>query len=70
MLTEHTVDLAVLTRDELPLSQSVSAALREQRGVKLRIHRIIGKPQAGDANRVATIVRARNEAVRCADRPG
>ncbi len=69
MLTEHTVDLAVLTRDELPLSQSVSAALREQRGVKLRIHRIIGKPQAGDANRVATIVRARNEAVRRARSP-
>jgi hypothetical protein len=63
MLTEHTVDLAVLTRDERPLSPTVSAALRDQRGVKLRIHRIIGKPQTDDANRVATIARARNEAV-------
>ncbi len=65
----HTVDLAVLTRDERPLRAEVSEALRSQRGVKLNVHRIVGTPQKEDPSRLATITRARNAAVRRARSP-
>ncbi|MEO9591790.1 glycosyltransferase [Rhodopirellula bahusiensis] len=58
------IDLALLTRDENSLQDSVCNAIESQVGVRLNIHRIVGEPQVGDANRLATIVRSRNEAVR------
>ncbi len=64
-----TIDLAILTRDESPLSPAIAAAVQGQRGIDLRVHRVIGKPLATDANRVATIARARNQAVSRARSP-
>ncbi|MFG0265198.1 MAG: glycosyltransferase [Rhodopirellula sp. JB055] len=59
-----TIDLALLTRDDQPLQDSVRNAVESQVGVRLNVHRIIGQPSGTDASRIATIVRARNEAVR------
>ena len=67
--SQPTVDLAVLTRDDRPLSPVVSDAIRRQQGVHLRVHRIVGTPRKDDPHRVATIARARNKAVKRARSP-
>ncbi|WP_443217272.1 glycosyltransferase family 2 protein [Rhodopirellula sp. P2] len=59
-----TIDLALLTRDDRPLQDSVRHAIESQVDVRLNVHRVIGQPGRTDASRIATIVRARNEAVR------
>ena len=63
------IDLAILSRDESPLRHDVLAAVRGQRNVRVRIHRVIGRRLAQDVNRWQTIVRARNEALRKAQSP-
>ena len=63
------IDLAILTRDEKPLSPTIASAVQSQRGVNLRIHRVIGKPQTSDPNRMETIARSRNSAVSRARSP-
>jgi len=64
-----TIDLAVLTRDQRPLNTTVAESIRNQRGVRLQIHRIIGSPKSDDPHRIATIARARNAAVQQARTP-
>ena len=64
-----TIDLAVLTRDERPLTPAVTESIRRVRGVNLQVHRIVGSPKTGDLHRVATIARARNAAVQQARSP-
>ncbi|MCA9227866.1 MAG: hypothetical protein KDA47_19735 [Planctomycetales bacterium] len=56
------VDVLVLSRDEAPLHSRVAEGLRRQRGVELRVHRIVGRPRDGETHRWQTIARARNEA--------
>lgn len=58
------IDLALLTRDDGPLHDSVRDAINSQVGVRLNVHRVVGQPLVGDASRIATIARTRNEAVR------
>lgn len=60
----HSIDLALLTRDDGPLHDSVRDAINSQVGVRLNVHRVVGQPLVGDASRIATIARTRNEAVR------
>jgi len=64
-----TIDLVVLTRDDRPLTTTVQASIQAQTGVKIRLHRVIGSANDQDQSRIATIVRARNEAVRRAKGP-
>ncbi len=64
-----TIDLAILTRDERPLSPTIASAIEGQRGIQLRVHRVIGQPRADEPNRVATIARARNDAITRARSP-
>lgn len=54
------VDVIVLTRDGLPPPGRVRSALREQRGVRIRLHVVDGTAWPGETNRLATIARARN----------
>ena len=54
------VDVVVLSRDSGPLSPQVQRGLAQQRGIRIHLHRIVGAPQPGDANRWQTIARARN----------
>ena len=63
VLERPVIDLAILTRDESPLSPQFESAVGGQQHVDLRIHRIIGTPQPGEPHRIATITRARNEAL-------
>jgi hypothetical protein len=54
------VDVVVLTRDSSPLRAEVQRGIDSQRGVRVRLHRVIGEPRPEDPNRWATIARARN----------
>jgi hypothetical protein len=54
------VDLLLLSRDLSPPRPDVWQGVQIQQGVKLNVHRVVGTPQADDANRWATIARARN----------
>lgn len=63
------IDLVVLTRDERPLLAPIRTAIKSQQGVRLRLHRVVGAPRPDDPHRVATIARARNEAVSRATSP-
>jgi hypothetical protein len=56
------VDLILLSRDLSPPRDDVWRGIQIQDGVDLRIHRALGTPEAGDANRYETIARARNRA--------
>ena len=64
-----TIDLAVLTRDQSPLNTTIAESIRNQCGVRLQVHRIVGSPGSDDPHRVATIARARNMAVERAQTP-
>ena len=66
--SKPTIDLAILTRDQRPLSPTIARSIQQQRAVSLRVHRVIGTPQ-GDEHRVATIARARNEAIELSKSP-
>ncbi len=64
-----TIDLAVLTRDQRPLNTTIAESIRNQRGVRLQVHRIVGSPKSDDPHRIATIARARNAAIQQARTP-
>ncbi|TWT78897.1 hypothetical protein CA13_02940 [Planctomycetes bacterium CA13] len=57
------IDVVILTRDDNDLPAPVLDALRQQRGVRIQLHRVVGTPSADDPHRIATITRARNEAI-------
>lgn len=59
----------MLSRDDAPLRSEVMESLRAQRGVQIRLHRVIGTPEQSDPHRIATIARARNSAVKKATTP-
>jgi hypothetical protein len=63
------VDVVILSRDLSPLSAEVQRGLDRQQGVRLNVHRVVGAPQAGDANRWQTIARARNTGKRQGSAP-
>jgi hypothetical protein len=52
--------VVVLTRDTSPLRPEVQRGIDAQRGVVVRLHRVIGERRPEDPNRWATIARARN----------
>jgi hypothetical protein len=54
------VDLVLISRDRTPPHRAVLEGIEGQRGVTLRVHRVIGSRRPGDPNRWATIARARN----------
>ena len=56
------VDLIFLSRDLSPPRADVWQGLALQRGVQIRVHRVIGRPRPNDSIRWETIARARNEA--------
>jgi hypothetical protein len=60
-LQESRVDLVVLTRDDAPLHPDVERGIEVQTGVRVIVHRVIGKPLPGESCRLPAIVRARNE---------
>jgi hypothetical protein len=55
------VDLVVLTRHGGPLCPEVERGFRNQRAVRLFVHRVAGSTYPDDRNRLDAIVRARNE---------
>jgi Glycosyl transferase family 2 len=65
----ETIDLILLTRDEAPPRESVRRGLDAQAGVRLRVHRVVGRPRPDDPNRWATIARARNAGRRLGTAP-
>lgn len=56
-----TVDVVVLTRGSSPIDDRVLCSLRQQEGVNLRIHQVVGTPLPDDPSRWSTIARARNK---------
>ena len=54
------VDVIFLSRDRSPPRGDVWRGIESQRGVEVRLHRVVGTPRPGDANRWETIARARN----------
>lgn len=54
------IDLVVLTRDPRPLHPEVERGIREQHGVQLNVHRVVGSSSAADHCRWDAIARARN----------
>jgi hypothetical protein len=63
------VDLVVLSRDGAPFSAALRAGIEAQAGVRLDVHRVVGAARPSDANRWATIARARNEGKRLGRSP-
>ena len=63
------VDLVLLTRDASPPRDDVWEGLQAQRGVRLRVHRIVGTQRPDDPNRFETIARARNSGRRLGSSP-
>ena len=63
------VDVVVLSRDLTPLHPDVQRGIEKQRGVRLKLHRVAGARRPGDANRWATIARARNQAATLGTEP-
>ncbi len=63
------VDLIFLSRDRSPPRGDVWRGIQIQRGVEVRVHRVIGTPRPEDANRWETIARARNEGKRLGSSP-
>jgi hypothetical protein len=55
------VDLLFLSRDLSPLRDDVRRGIEAQKGVRLRVHRVVGTPRPDDPNRWETIARARNQ---------
>src|SRR4051812_26490633 len=63
------VDLVLLSRDGEPPREEVLRGIDAQRGVRLRVHRVIGTPGHDDPNRWETIARARNAGKRLGNAP-
>jgi hypothetical protein len=63
------VDLVVLSRTAAPLGAAVARAVAAQRGVNVRVHRVVGAPRGDDPNRMATIAGARNAGKRLGSAP-
>jgi hypothetical protein len=63
------VDLILLSRSAGPLNPAVEQGLRNQRGIQLVVHRVVGQPQSSDRCRYETIARARNEGKSCGREP-
>lgn len=63
MYAGQEVDLVLLTRGEAAVAEPVESGIACQTDVQLHVHRIVGRPLPGDANRWETIARARNAAV-------
>jgi hypothetical protein len=63
------VDLLFLSRDLSPPRKDVWKGVEGQEGVDLRVIRVTGPPQPGDADSIATIVRARNASKRAGSTP-
>ncbi|TWU49140.1 glycosyltransferase [Rubripirellula reticaptiva] len=64
-----TIDVVILTREETQLPAAVVDSLRAQVGVHIQLHRVVGTPSTDDENRIATITRARNEAIEVTTSP-
>ncbi len=58
------VDLVLLTRDAGQLHPAVERGIRQQQGVQLAVHRVVGSALSGDRCRWDAIVRARNHGKR------
>ena len=63
------VDLILLSRDLSPPRDDVWRSVEVQQGLRVRIHRVAGTRCPDDANRWATIARARNEGKRRGSAP-
>src|SRR5581483_8364369 len=63
------VDLIFLSRDRSPPRRDVWRGIEIQRGVGIRVHRVVGTPRPGDVNRWETIARARNAGKRLGTSP-
>ncbi|MHB8973097.1 MAG: glycosyltransferase family A protein [Pirellulaceae bacterium] len=63
MDTHEEVDLVLLTRGDADIPEAVETGIAQQIGIELHVHRIVGRPLPGDANRWQTIARARNAAL-------
>lgn len=55
------VDVVILSRTAEPLPSLVLDGLSRQRGIDVRLHRVIGSPRETDRHRWETIARGRNE---------
>jgi hypothetical protein len=58
------IDLVVLSRSHDPLAAEVAQGVAAQRGVRVRLHRLVGGARPSDVNRWETIARKRNTAKR------
>ncbi|MGO9914875.1 MAG: glycosyltransferase family 2 protein [Isosphaeraceae bacterium] len=63
------VDVVMLSRDLAPLRGDVLAGINIQSGVRLVVHRVVGKRLPGDITRWETIARARNAGKRLGSAP-
>ncbi|HWE40650.1 MAG TPA: glycosyltransferase [Isosphaeraceae bacterium] len=63
------VDVILIRRDDSPPPAAVARALAAQRGVRPRLHRVVGAPRPDEPNRWATIARARNAGRRLGSSP-
>ena len=61
------IDLVVLSRDEGALEAAVQRGITAQRGVRVRLHRVVGRSEVADSCRWETIARARNQGKRLGD---
>jgi len=63
------VDLLLLSREFSPPRPDVWQGVQIQKGVRLRVHRVVGAPRPEDPNRWETIARARNDGKRLGSAP-
>lgn len=63
------IDVVVLSPDQRPLHPQVLGGLRRQTGVRLHVHRVLGRSLPSDPHRWSTIARARNKARYCGRSP-
>lgn len=63
------VDVVLIRRDGSPPPTAVVRALEAQRGVRPRVHRVVGAPRHDEPHRWATIARARNDGRRLGSSP-
>jgi Glycosyl transferase family 2 len=65
----RTIDIVILSRTGGELHPDVERGIRDQRDVKLVVHRVVGARKATDRSRCDVISRARNEGSRCGTSP-
>jgi hypothetical protein len=63
------VDVLIVSRDAGPLRPDVQSGIEQQRGVRVKIHRVTAAPRADDPHRWETIARGRNQARRLGTAP-